>query len=117
MTRIVFCFLSCFAIVGCNTQPAAPTLDTSKTNLFGGVYEFEVEKKSGTNTSLTAHRTDDGTGKIEDLVDYEIGQNRIKIVNGALTLNDKKCGALQRGDKIRFTAAGKLYVNGVERGQ
>jgi hypothetical protein len=65
---------------------------------------------------LRASRSDDGAGKVEEVLDYEIGPHRIKVVNGALTLDGKDRGKLEPGDKVRFTADGKLYVNGVERG-
>ena len=115
MTRFAIYVWCCVVLAGCNTSSPPPTVDTAKTVLFGGIYEFEVEKYTGTNTSLTAHRANDGAGNIEEFVDYEIGSHRLKVVNGALTLDDKNCGTLKQGDKVRFTASGKLYVNGTER--
>ncbi len=114
MRLFVLCCLA-VAVAGCNSKPTAPAIDTSRTSVFGGKYEFEVERIEGT-TALKSSRTDDGAGKVEELIDYEIGPHRIKVVNGALTLNGKDYGRLEAGDKVRFTAAGKLYVNGVERG-
>src|SRR5262245_49748488 len=110
--------LGCLVVVafGCTFKTETATT-TSRTSLFGGKYEFEVEKPINANTSLNHSRTDDGAGKVEELIDYEIGPHKIKVVNGAMTLDGKDCGTIQQGDKIRFTADGKLYVNGVERGQ
>jgi hypothetical protein len=107
--------LCCLALVapGCGSKPTVP--DTMRTAPFDGKYEFEVEKVEGT-TALKSSRSDDGAGKVEELIDYEIGRHRIKVVNGALTLDGKDCGRLEKGDKVRFAADGKLYVNGVERG-
>ena len=79
---------------------SGPTLD----DLLVGVWE-----------DLTAHRTDDGAGHVDELVDYRVGPRRLRIVNGDLSLDDTERGRVQKGDKIKLTADGNLSVNGTER--
>jgi hypothetical protein len=111
MRRLIVCCVA-IALAGCSPKPNIPSV--TRTSVFDGKYEFEVEQVEGT-TALKSSRTEEG-GKVEELIDYQIGSHQIKVVNGALTFDGKDCGALQQGDKIRFTADGKLYVNGIQRG-
>jgi hypothetical protein len=101
------------SVAGCQ-KPAAPANDWSQTTLFG-MYEFEVECPPGGPRNLTARRTDDGAGHVDELVDYQVGPRRLRIVNGDLSLDDTKRGRVQKGDKVKLTADGKLSVNGAER--
>ncbi|MBA4063489.1 MAG: hypothetical protein C0501_07205 [Isosphaera sp.] len=101
------------SVAGCQ-KPAAPANDWSQTTLFG-MYEFEVERPPGGPLNLTARRTDDGAGHVDELVDYQIGPRRLRVVNGDLALDDTRRGRVQKGDKIRLTADGRLSVNATER--
>ena len=114
MSRSVAVFLvgMLASVAGCQ-KPTAPANDWSHTTLFE-MYEFEVEKPSGGSLNLTARRTDDGAGHVDELVDYQVGPRRLRIVNGELSLDDTKRGRVQKGDKIKLTADGKLSVNGAE---
>ena len=100
-------------VAGCQ-KPVAPANDWSQTTLFG-MYELEVERPPGGPLNLTARRTDDGAGHVDELVNYQVGPRRLRIVNGDLLLDDTKRGRVQKGDKIKLTADGKLSVNGAER--
>jgi hypothetical protein len=100
-------------LAGCERPPTTAN-DWSSTSLFER-YEFEVEKPVGAKLALQARRTDDGAGKVDEVVDYQVGSHRLRVVNGELFLNDTKRGELQKGDKVRLTADGKLTVNGTER--
>lgn len=101
------------SLAGCQ-RPAAPANDWSQTTLFG-MYELEVERPPGGPLKMTANRSDDGAGHVDELVDYQVGPRRLRIVNGELSLDDSKRGRAQKGDKIRLAADGKLSVNGAER--
>jgi hypothetical protein len=112
MTRLIL--LCCFVVIGCDSKPA-PTIETTRTSLFDGLYEIEIEKYSSTDSGITTGRRDRGPGNVAEKMVCQIGDHSINVVNGALSLNGKSCGTLQKGDQIRFTIDGKLYVNGVER--
>ena len=109
----LYCF--CFLLVGCSNAPPPAKVDISKQSLFGGVYELEIEKVKGTDPMLVARETKVGDGSVEYFLDCKAGPNRFIFEKGALTFNGKDYGTLQRGDKLKLTLAGKLYVNGSER--
>lgn len=93
-------------LVGCGkpTPPTPPVfVITTPEGMCGNEVEFERR--------TVAISTRGGDGSLEVASD----DNRLRIAKGKVTLNDKDYGAVEKGDRVKVTADGKLLVNGVER--
>lgn len=98
---------------GCGSKP---TPVSAQYNFDSGRYLVEVETDGPTSSAVNSHFTDNGNGKVEELVEITWGNSmKLRIENGKLTVNGKDLGTLTKGDRIKINSAGKLLVNGAER--
>ncbi len=110
MSRLLKCSivieLLCVLLIGCGKPPPpSPQLfvNTIPEEMCGNEVEFERR--------TLAINTQGGGGTLAVSSD----DNRLRIDKGKVTLNDKEYGTVEKGDRIKVTAEGRLFVNGAER--
>jgi hypothetical protein len=97
----------CALLAGCGPKPA-PTPQLFTITIPEAMCGNEVEFERRTPPITT--RSEPG-----GVLEVSSDDNRLRIEKGKVTLNDKDFGTVEKGDRVKVTADGKLFVNGVER--
>jgi hypothetical protein len=66
----------------------------------------------GARQTATANHTHDESGRVIDHITITCGEQVARIEDADLTLNGVPHGKVQRGDTIKLSASGKVFVNG-----
>lgn len=108
---------TCGALVlalGCG-RLSPPTHIQTATVAFCG-YDFVYEYPEGTDWKTEGSREDDGKGNIKEDITVTCGTQVFRIINGHMKVNGADRGTVKQGDKIKFSSAGKVWVNEQPRG-
>jgi hypothetical protein len=97
------------------TTPA-PTTPLVNEHRWGN-YVIEYEVSPTTDYSFHANFEDDGNGNSAEVATLTVDgkSRRLRFRNGTVILNDMDYGRVQKEDRIRLTAGGSIFVNGIER--
>jgi hypothetical protein len=114
------CGLLCALAVGCQASKVATTA-ASTTPLVNehrwGNYVVEYDAMPTSDYSFHANFEDDGQGNAMEVANLTIdGKSReLRFRSGTVSLNGVDYGAVQKGDRVKLGADGKVFVNGSER--
>ena len=115
MSRFVaMAFVVLLVMSGCRQeQPPERKPLTNTHKLFGDRFIVDIETVGSSSIESYVKNEEEG-GKKTEFADLKWGGNALKIDNGKLTFNDKDCGMLKQGDRIRVDKDSQLYINGMK---
>jgi hypothetical protein len=105
-------------LAGCQPSKVATTPTTPLVHQHKwGNYVIEYDEMLGTDYSFRANFEDDDNGNQMEVIDLTIdGKNRqLRVRSGTVSLNGVDYGPVQKGDRVKLAADGKVFVNGTER--
>jgi hypothetical protein len=114
------CALLSALLVSCHASKVATT-PTSTMPLVQehrwGNHVIEYDATPTNDYSFHASFEDDGDGNPVEVANLTIDgkEHQLRFRNGTLSLNGMEYGAVQKGDRVKLSGDGKVFVNGTER--
>ena len=109
--EIILLGITVASCLGCHSEPPSSESSIRTVSAQNGGYKIIWESPPGTNQGSEANRSPNDSGKVVDHITITCGAHTVRIEDTDLTLNGVAVGTVKRGDTIKLTSEGKVFVN------